>query len=66
MAVMASLYKQRTRSIEQARKQVPSKISNMGKTNRFERVKNAPGVGDYTLRDRWLKKSYNLKYNPKA
>jgi len=41
---------------------VPSKISTVGKSRRFDEPKKMPGVGDYSIRNKWVKKSYNVKY----
>jgi hypothetical protein len=42
---------------------MPSKISTISKSRRFDKPKDGPGVGDYSIRNKWVKKSFNIKYN---
>jgi len=35
-------------------------------SKRFDNPKNGPGVGDYSIRNKWVKKSFNVKYNNDA
>lgn len=52
----------KNKAISVLREQIPSKISTVGKSRRFDAPKNMPGVGDYSIRNKWVKKSFNVKY----
>ena len=54
---------ERNKGIEAAREQTKTQGGAMPRGERFKEKKGGPGVGDYALRNKWTKKSYNIKYS---